>query len=152
MKNDSPRRHEFEVKLPTLFSRRCSGHSAFADAELVALDVSQHRPGVPPLILRSDDGGTQADEALHLGRRIIRHQIDMHPVLAGLALGDLCKEPIGRFPAGVALSEQKPGDSFPSVTAEARRCTVEARVGLGRGTGEVDPHDHSPQGRLVHLA
>ena len=140
---------ECEVKLLTSFPRPCSGDSAFADAELVAFDVRQHRgPGVSPLVLRTDqDGGAQPDEALHLGRCIVRHQIDMYPVLAGLALLDLGEEPIGAASRRRGTERAEAGDA-PSSIASPSASDQKAATASGWSQSK----DTLPSWRLIDLS
>ena len=65
------------------------GTVALRDVELVAFRVDQQRPPALLAIVDADDGGTQAEEAVHLGVVLLRsdEEVEMNPVFDRLRLG-----------------------------------------------------------------
>src|SRR5918997_1752349 len=72
----------------SLPSRGC-----LADTELVALGIAHRRPHRSPLVVVGTGRGTQCDQPGDLGLAVGGGQVDVYPVLAGLALGHPDEEP-----------------------------------------------------------
>ena len=59
--------------------------SLLGDAELIALQIGQHRPFDAELVARVVAGRPQADEASDLGLAVGRVEVEVHAVLARTA-------------------------------------------------------------------
>jgi hypothetical protein len=72
-----------------------------ADAGLVALQVGHEDPGRTALVVGAvaPPGGAEADEAASFGLDVGDLDVEVHPVLGDLRLGDALEEELRAWPA-----------------------------------------------------